>query len=86
VKLHFYNNYESEINLSLFVVSDGAVIIVQCYNCLQWRNQELFSDGFTPEIFRKGSFQYIQLRIGQREWGSRGGSLLVRGSTPFANE
>jgi hypothetical protein len=45
----------------------------------QWR---IFSGrGFTPGIFLGG----VEDR-GQREWGSRGGSPLVKGSTQFANE
>jgi hypothetical protein len=47
-------------------------------NSLQWRIQEYFSG-------RGGSTNLVEDR-GQRKWGSRGGSPLVRGSTQFANE
>jgi hypothetical protein len=46
---------------------------------MQWRTQEIFSGG-------GGVVQRIQLRTGQRERGSGGGSPLVRGSTQFANK
>jgi hypothetical protein len=47
-----------------------------------------FIGGFTPGIFfwgGGGSTNSVEDR-GQREWGSGGGSPLVRGSTEFANE
>jgi hypothetical protein len=45
-----------------------------------------FGREVTPGIFSGGGGQRIQLRTGQREWGSGGGSPLVRDSTQFANE
>jgi hypothetical protein len=57
----------------------------------QWRTQEFFSEGgFTPGIFFLAggggmSTNSVEDR-GQREWGSGGGSPLVRGSTQFSNE
>jgi hypothetical protein len=47
--------------------------------------------GFTPGIFRGvgvgwGGSTNVAAGRGQREWGSGGGSPLVRGSTQFANE
>jgi hypothetical protein len=44
----------------------------------QWRTQEFFRGG-------EGSTNSVEDR-GQREWGSGGGSHLVRGSAQFANE
>jgi hypothetical protein len=46
----------------------------------------IFLVGFTPGIFRGGGSTNVVAEKGQREWGSRGGSPLVRGSTQFANE
>ena len=45
---------------------------VVSYNASQWRTQEFCSGG--------EGFQQIQLRTGQRERGSVGGSPLVRAS------
>jgi hypothetical protein len=39
-----------------------------------------------PGIFFEGSSTNSVEDRGQREWGSGGGSPLVRGSTQFANE
>jgi hypothetical protein len=41
--------------------------------------------GLSQEFFSGGSTNSVEER-GQREWGSGGGSPLVRGSTQFANE
>jgi hypothetical protein len=59
----------------------------------------IFSGGFTPGIFffwgggvtpgifsGGGGATNVVAEKGQREWGSGGGSPLVRGSTQFANE
>jgi hypothetical protein len=44
----------------------------------QWRTQNFFRGGGVPTNLFEDK--------GQREWGSRGGSALIRGSTKFANE
>jgi hypothetical protein len=51
------------------------------------RNSFQGQGGVTPRIFsgRGGTTNSVEDR-GQREWGSRGGSPLVRGSTQFVNE
>jgi hypothetical protein len=54
-------------------------------NCCQWRTHEYLSGGgCTPGIFSGGSTNSVE-DGGQRERESGGGSLLVRGSTQFAN-
>jgi hypothetical protein len=45
-----------------------------------------FSVGGYTRIFFSGSLKNLVEDRGQREWGSGGGSPLVRGSTQFANE
>jgi hypothetical protein len=52
----------------------------------QWCAQEFFWGGVTPEIFFGGNSTNSVEDRGQREWGSGGGSPLVRGYTQFANE
>jgi hypothetical protein len=56
----------------------------------QWHTQEFFFGGgvggLHQEFFLgRGSTNSVEDR-GQREWGSGGGSPLVRGSTQFSNE
>jgi hypothetical protein len=42
--------------------------------------------GYNRNFFSRRGGQRIQLRTGQRKWGSGGGSPLVRDSTQFTNE
>jgi hypothetical protein len=54
----------------------GQKFVAEYYR--QWRTQDFFFGG-------AGSTNSVEDR-GQREWGSGGGSHLVRGTTQFANE
>jgi hypothetical protein len=66
-------------------------------NCLPLRNGMGWVQWRTQEFFRRGGYSWkfwgggggltnsVEDR-GQRDWGSGGGSPLVRGSAHFANE
>jgi hypothetical protein len=51
----------------------------------QWRTQDFFRGGLRQGFFTGGSTNSVEDR-GKREWGSRGVSPLLRGSTQFPNE